>query len=395
MTSVLEAESIILSHTISIGQSTVPLEETVGQILAEEITADRDFPPFDRVTMDGIAIASEAFHQGTRTFFIEGILAAGQTPKQLQHHGGAIEVMTGAVLPTGADCIIRYEDVTIDSGAAHVKVDAVKKGQNIHPQGQDVSKGDVLLPPGTLISPAEVALLASVGKQRVTIFNIGPIAIVSTGNELVEISETPLPWQIRQSNGYALQAALKKMGFISNRFHLPDDAGQMQEKLIHIFESHPIVLISGGVSKGKFDFVPAVLEAMHIEKKFHQVSQKPGKPFWFGKSNAHTVFALPGNPVSTYLCFYKYIGPWLNHIRGIRPTIQQAKLASDFRFDPALTYFLQVRVEEHEGVLWATPLEGGGSGDFANLKDVSGFLQLPSDRSHFTKGEIFPFVPIR
>lgn len=395
MTSAREAESIILGHSISVNRISVALEQAAGQVLAEAVVADRDFPPFDRVTMDGVALKYEAFKEGTRAFTIEGVEAAGVAPLTLQSRTGAIEVMTGAVLPTGTNCVIRFEDVTIENGVAHVQIPEIQARQNIHPKGQDVTQGSVLLPEGCVLSPAEVALLATVGKKNIVVFDTGPVAIVSTGNELVEVDEQPFLWQIRQSNSYALQAALREMGIGSNRFHWPDDADQMEEKLIGIFQKHAIVLITGGVSKGKYDFVPTVLSRLNIEKQFHQVAQKPGKPFWFGKSTTHTVFALPGNPVSTYLCFYKYLRPWLNKIRGVQATPLHAQLAKDFQFAPPLTYFLQVKVVEQEGVLRATPLEGGGSGDFANLKDVSGFLELPSDRSQFLKDEIFPFIPIR
>jgi molybdopterin molybdotransferase len=158
---------------------------------------------------------------------------------------------------------------------------------------------------------------------------------------------------------------------------------------------HDIVVLSGGVSKGKFDFVPNALERLGVKKIFHQVNQRPGKPFWFGKSEKQTVFALPGNPVSTYLCFYRYIKPWLEQCLGLPALKKQAILATDFTFKPSLTYFLQVSVKYEQGKLLAYPDAGGGSGDFVNLKEVDGFLELQADRSDFKAGEIFNYYSFR
>jgi molybdopterin molybdotransferase len=163
-----------------------------------------------------------------------------------------------------------------------------------------------------------------------------------------------------------------------------------------IVEEYDVLIISGGVSKGKFDFIPAALEAAGVKKLFHQVSQRPGKPFWFGSSAKNTiVFALPGNPVSTYMCFYRYITPWLWKSLGVDHPQSSAILAEDFTFSPSLTYFLQVNVSIEKGRLMAYPQPGGGSGDFANLKQVDGFLELPQGNSKFQAGEAFPYHSFR
>ena len=156
-----------------------------------------------------------------------------------------------------------------------------------------------------------------------------------------------------------------------------------------------LIILSGGVSKGKFDFIPKTLEHLGVKKLFHQISQKPGKPIWFGRSLSHTVFALQGNPVSTYMCFYRYLKPWLEKSMGATPKKEYAILASDFQFVPALTYFLQVKTENENGKLMAYPNTGGGSGDFANLKAVDGFLELPLSKPEFKAGEVFPYYSFR
>jgi len=395
MVSVEEAESIILSNLFKPKLQSIKIEDAVGRVLAESVKADRDFPPFNRVAMDGIAIQYESFKQGQRAFSLEGIQSAGMAPLKLQQESNAIEVMTGAMLPDGTDSVIRYEDLEIKNGTATMLIDTMDPTQNIHPQAQDCKMSERLLSEGFKISPAEIALLASVGKNQVSVYQLPKTAIISTGDELVDVDEQPLPWQIRRSNAYALQAAFKQMNHQADQFHISDNEEVLIAKLKKIFESHELIILSGGVSKGKYDFVPKTLEQVGIQKLFHQVSQKPGKPLWFGRSNTHTVFALPGNPVSTYMCFYRFIKPWLEKSMGLKSENNYAILAHDFQFKPALTYFLQVKTVNDQGKLVAYPKAGGGSGDFANLKDVNGFLELPMHQSEFKAGEVFPFHSFR
>jgi molybdopterin molybdotransferase len=395
MVSVEEADKIIQSNLIKPEIVEVKLEDSIGHILAEKAYADRDFPPFNRVTMDGLAIQFETYESGSKNFPIENVQAAGSPQKKLVNANNGIEVMTGAMLPEGCDTVIRYEDFTIENNVAQLSNVPIEKNQNIHPKGQDIHSGDLLATEGIKISPAEIALLASVGKSSVKIFNFPMAAIISTGDELVEVDETPLEWQVRRSNVYALQASLKELNIDSTLFHLKDDMNNVTEKLIEVLKSHTFIILSGGVSKGKFDFIPSALEKVGIRKLFHQVTQRPGKPFWFGRNEHQVIFALPGNPVSTYLCFYRYIKPWIVASTGVQSNKSFARLASDFKFTPQLTYFLQVKITNDVSILKAEPDAGGGSGDFVNLKDVDGFLELPIDRSEFKAGEVFPYYPFR
>ncbi len=395
MVSVPEATSIILSRLFSPHKQKVPVIQAVGRILAEPLNADRDLPPFDRVTMDGIAISSQQSLTGAHHFTVKGVQAAGQPRMKLSDSGGCIEVMTGAMLPEGTDTVIRYEDIEIKDGIALIKLGKIAKGENIHFQGLDARGNETLLSPGIRVSPAEVSLMASVGRSEIEVFEFPRTAIISTGDEIVAIDQSPLPYQIRRSNGYALQAALRELECEATQFHILDQKDALEKSISAILESHKLVILSGGVSKGKFDYVPQALESLGIKKLFHQVTQKPGKPFWFGVSDKHTIFALPGNPVSTYMCFYRYIKPWLMKSMGLDHPFPSAVLATDFTFIPALTYFLQARIQQENGRWMAHPDPGGGSGDFANLKEVDGFLELPAERSEFETGEILQFIPFR
>ena len=396
MVSVTEAADIIFSHCYHPKAESVSIRECVNRVLGETIKADRDFPPFDRVSMDGIAIQVQRWKSGQRDFPVEFTKAAGDPQKKLEHHTSCVEVMTGAVLPDNTDTVIRYEDVEIKDRIAKVLAETVEASQNVHKKGIDCMEGDILLEPGILLSPAEVALLASVGKSSVQVFSFPKTAIVSSGDELVDVTATPLPHQIRKSNTYAIDAAMQTLNWNANHFHFPDNEDVLLKSLQQILSDHDVLVLSGGVSKGKFDFIPKVFEELGVKKLFHQVNQRPGKPFWFGASKeGKTVFALPGNPVSTYMCFYRYIKPWILKSLGVEVQQLKVELAKNFSFAPNLTYFLQVMVKNENGKLLAYPEAGGGSGDFVNLKNVTGFLELPSDRSSFTPGEIFPYFPFR
>ncbi len=396
MIPVQEAYRIITANRTNWGTETIPLPLASRRILAEPITADRDFPPFDRVTMDGIAIALEApITEGL--FRMEATQYAGEAPKLITSRGSAIEVMTGAVLPSNTNTVIRYEDVTFSEygNKRFAALNAsVNPQQNVHHQGSDRQTGEVLLQPGIRLGSSEIGILASVGKAEVLVEKKPRIAIISTGDELVDIQVTPLPYQIRKSSGYQLAAALQEMGFASELFHLPDHPESLENKLGDLLQNFEILILTGGVSAGKKDFVPATLEKLGVQKQFHKVAQRPGKPVWFGvKSGKNAVFALPGNPVSTFACFLKYVRPYL-----LRETLtpMKAVLSERVVFKPELTYFLTVAASfNEEGRLIANPLKGSGSGDFANLLECTGFLELPADRSEFEAGEVFSYLSFR
>ncbi len=373
----------------------VKIEEAVGRVLAEPVKADRDFPPFDRVTMDGIAIRFDAWQQGRKEFNIESTAAAGKPRAKLTDQRNAIEVMTGAILPIGTDTVIRYEDLIIKDGKATIEQTQIVRGQSIHSQGQDAHLDEILLEPNIRLSAAEIALLASVGKSEVSVFDFPRAAVIGSGDELVSITSQPEAHQIRRSNTYALQAAMRHIGWNAHQHHISDDKDSLTRSLSTLLEENDVLILSGGVSKGKYDFIPAVLEELGVKKIFHEVSQRPGKPFWFGVKGDKHVFALPGNPVSTFMCFHRYILPWVS--RSLFNEVPQAfaVLASDFSFPPPLTYFLQVSVKNEGGRLMAFPQQGGGSGDFANLKKIDGFLELPLEKTDFKAGEVFPFIAFR
>lgn len=389
------ASHIVLCYTLSLPNERVPLTEAYGKILQEPILADRHFPPFDRVTMDGIAYQWHSLPPD-HTLQVVGVQRAGEARKECSLFG-CLEVMTGAMLPQDTDTVTRYEDVefteTDGQRVAKLLVVPEKPGHNVHLQGFDKRQDDVLLEPGILLEAPEIAVAASVGQETLMVSQSPRVGILSTGDELVDINIVPKEYQIRRSNSYALQVALVTLGVSATQYHLADTQAATQEGIAQALDQNDVLILSGGVSKGKYDYVPEALEKAGVEKLFHRVQQRPGKPFWFGRHpQEKIVFALPGNPVSTFMCFHRYVKPWLLKSMGAVSSPQLlAALGKPVTFAPELTYFLSVEVRtDDDGKLTATPQAGHGSGDFANLTGCHGFLELPAHCSHFAQGEVFP-----
>jgi molybdopterin molybdotransferase len=392
MITVEEAEQIILDNKGDYGAEIILFDQAVGRVLAENIKADRDLPPYNRVTMDGIAINYEAIEKGITTFTIKATQAAGDTPTDITSPDECIEIMTGAALPASTDTIIRYEDITIENGKATLNVTGITKGQNLHLKGRDRKQGDIIAVPGQLITPAVISLLTSVGEYEIRAKKRPRVVIISSGDELVDVDVIPTPYQVRRSNNYTAQAILKTHNIDADVLHIPDEPVAMRQKIEHCLQFYDVILLSGGVSAGKFDHLPKVLEELQVQKLFHKVAQRPGKPFWFGKhENGVTVFAFPGNPVAVFMCIHRYFLPWLNASLGLieQPPIY-AILFNDLVFEPKLKYFLQVKLQMNtQAQLVAIPLAGNGSGDFANLADADGFMELPAEKNEFKIGEVY------
>jgi molybdopterin molybdotransferase len=395
MTTVEEAEKIILAQLKDYGTETVSFELTLGRVLAENITADRDLPPFNRVTMDGIAIAYKAIEQGITTFKTKATQAAGDEPVVIDTADECIEIMTGAALSPTVDTIIRYEDLEIINGQAKLLIPDIKKGQNIHLKGKDKTKGDIVAAKNQLVTPAIISLAASIGKAGLLVKKLPRVMIISSGDELVDVADTPTDYQIRRSNNYTIKAVLKQHGLNADMLHIPDNAEITQQQIKSCLQNYDVILLSGGISMGKFDYIPQALEDLQVQKLFHKVEQRPGKPFWFGRhNNGVLVFAFPGNPVATFMCLHRYFLLWLNATLDLpeKPPFY-AVLDKDFTFMPRLKYFLQVKLNFNEkGSLMAKPIEGNGSGDFANLADTDAFMELPLERNEFKQGEVHKVI---
>ncbi len=391
-----EADLLIGQNLQCLPIESLPLAQCAGAVLRENIYAERDQPPFDRVAMDGVALASHAAHSGTRGFRIQATQAAGDPPLTLAAGADCIEVMTGGVLPVGCDSVIPVERIRVAVGCATL-LDGVRVDpwQNVHRRGTDTRQGALLLTAGVKLRAPEIAIAASAGMARIRVSSQPMLAVISTGNELVEPGEPVLAHQIRRSNAYAIVSALREHGFqrVADD-HLRDDADELRERLSFHLKTHDVLVLSGGVSVGKFDLVPGVLEGLGVRTIFHKVAQRPGKPLWFGVGPSGTaVFGLPGNPVSTLVCFTRYVLPALLGSLGHSPRpAERIALGAPVTFNPPLSYFLPVRIEQDDwGRLWAQPSPTNGSGDYTALVGTDGFVELPPGPNTYPKGFVTRF----
>jgi molybdopterin molybdotransferase len=386
-----QADQLISDNLRCLPIESLPLVQCAGAVLRENIYGERDQPPFDRVAMDGIALDSSAVRAGQRSFDIEAIQAAGAAPLALSQRGGCIEIMTGAVLPAGCDAVVPVEEISVSAGLASLKEGAtVAAWDNVHRRGSDSRQGALLLAAGTRLSAPEVAIAASAGMARIRVSAQPMLAVLSTGNELVEPGDAILPHQIRRSNVYGIICALRHHGFqrVADD-HVRDEPEQMRARLKVLLDTHDVVILSGGVSRGRFDLVPSTLAELGVRMVFHRVAQRPGKPFWFGVAQSGTaVFALPGNPVSSLVCLSRYVIPSLLSAMGeTSPTVRRLALAAPVTVATALVHFMPVRTEQDDwGRDWAVPQPTNGSGDFTALAGTAGFVELPAGPNTYPKG---------
>ena len=386
-----EADLLIGQHLQCLPIESLPLAQCAGTVLRENIYAERDQPPFDRVAMDGVALDSQTVGAGTRSFRVQATQAAGDPPLTLAAAADCIEVMTGAVLPVGCNSVIPVEELAVARGqVALAPGTRVEPWQHVHRRGSDTRQGTLLLSSGVRLRAPEIAIAASAGMARIRVSSQPMLAVISTGNELIEPGEPVLAHQVRRSNAYAIVSALREHGFdrVADD-HIQDDRDELRERLRFHLETHDVLVLSGGVSMGRFDLVPAALEELGVHAIFHKVAQRPGKPLWFGVGPSGTaVFGLPGNPVSTLVCLTRYVLPSLNASLGQQPLPpERVALGEAVTVNPPLTFFLPVRLEQDDwGRSWAMPAPTNGSGDFTALAGTAGFVELPPGPNTYPKG---------
>ncbi len=395
-----EAQRAIESHWAPAPIEQRPLDQCTGQILRQDVYAERDNPPFDRVCMDGIAISSSVLAKGRRRLNIEGMQAAGSPPLDLRNADNAIEVMTGAILPGGTDCVVPMEQYVVADGVVSLNDDArvaslkdEARGapyRNVQRRGEDSQPGVPMLRAGTRLGAPEIAVVASAGLASVAVSRQPNFMVVSTGDELIEPGQPIAAHQIRRSNAYAIVAALRARGFEEiGKDHIVDHEGKLNERLRQHLDTHDVLTLSGGVAKGKFDLVPKVLQNVGVREVFYQVAQRPGMPMWFGVGpTGQVVFGLPGNPVATLVCLARYVIPAAVMAMGTRPAPQQQiALAAPFSPGRTLTQFLPITVAvDSTGRPTAIPRPTNGPGDFLALTGTDGFVELPPRATKFPAG---------
>lgn len=395
MISVEEAKNIVMKQQFIPKIENINIDDCMGRILAEDILADRSMPPFDRVTMDGIAINYNDIENGIRNWKVIKIQYAGESASAISAAGECIEVMTGAVLPIGCDTIIRYEDLermTNENQENHFKLleSTVKLRQNIHAKGSDKKEGEIVLKNAQVIGATDLALLATVGRQTVLVQKKVKVVVIVTGDELTQINASPNEFQIRASNQKMIAAALNEHGIECVTYLMRDDLNELEELLEKCILQYDIIVLTGAVSKGKADFIPFILNKLKVNQLFHGVAQRPAKPFWFGRKENCIVFAMPGNPVSAAVCTYVYLIPFLKKTMGLKSIQHKVNVMELVNFKPSLTYFMQAKVSQNEaGKLEAIPNVGNGSGDLTNLSEINAFVALPAEEEKFVSNKLY------
>lgn len=388
------ARSRILKNLPVLPSESCPLNACAGRILRESIIADRPFPPFNRSMMDGYALRLADSDSG-QAFNILAQAPAGAAQQSLgQTANTCAEIMTGAVVPADADCVVPYE-ATRRLNDRQMQVcapESLYAGDNIHPQASDRSGGEVLLKSGRRIGAREIAVAASCGYANLAVAQKPSIAIVSTGDELVDIQAAPAPHQIRRSNDVMIQAALQAIDLpAAQMLHLPDDPAHSHRQLEALIAHNDIVILSGGISMGKRDFIPATLDALGLQCQFHGVRQKPGKPLGFWSHPQCAVFTLPGNPLATLTCLHHYLIPALYHALGqsTPPRPRQVTLDVAVKARDDLSIYLPVSLQANNQ---ASPQPTNNSGDLVRILQSDGYIELPpNNKKGYKAGKSFDF----
>lgn len=395
MISFEEAQRIVLDSTKRLGKVRAPLTGALGLVLAEDIVSKEKIPPFDNSAMDGFAVISQDTAQASAeqpaSLRVLDDEPAGKVSKRKVTRGTAIRIMTGAPVPTGADAVVKVEDTKAVAASLVMVLRPVKKGENIRQAGEDINAGEVVMPAGTALRASEIGLLASLGRSTVNVFRMPKVAIITTGDELVEIDKSLKLGKIRNSNAYSLYAQVLQAK--AEPVHLgivPDIRQALTAKLTEALKKADVILTTGGVSVGEYDVVKDVLASMGASLKFWKVAQKPGKPFAFWIFDGKLVFGLPGNPVATMVCFEQYVRPALRkmmgHLKLFRPVVE-AILEEDVKKKPGRLHFVRVILDKRGPNYHASTTGPQGSGILKSMVLANGLALVPADTTLLRAGE--------
>lgn len=392
MISVREALEIAVQQTSRLPAQSVPLLESAGRVLAEDVATDIDMPPFPRSSMDGYALRGEDVHIAPVTLQVAGMVAAGSYPGFSLSPGQAAKIMTGAPLPPGADTVQMVEKTRALEDAAKVEIlESLAPGSNVSPLGSEARKGEMVLSAGTFITPGVIGLLAAVGKNEVLVYAAPSVGILATGDELVEVTDQPQPGQIRNSNSYTLFAQVRQAGCQPQLLGIAKDKKSFLRNHIAKGMKYDLFLVTGGVSMGDLDLVEDVFAEFGLNVFFNKVAMKPGKPVVMAKSaRGGLIFGLPGNPVSATTVFEVLVRPVLRKMMGF-PVYQNqmviATLTEHFanrsgreNYAPAVTWY-------EENRFLVRPLKSKGSGDIVTYAKSNSYLICPIHRTELSQNE--------
>lgn len=391
-----EALKISLDQAISFGIESISFEEAPGRILAESIQSDMDIPPFNKSAMDGYACRRQDL---IKPMQVIEVIRAGMPPVKSIGEGKCAQIMTGAIIPDGADCVVKVEECAVEAvdetGSGTIRFIGEKTANNICYRGEDIMSGAVVLDAGTLMDSRHVPILASVGRVFIDVYRFPSVGVLSTGTELVEPGEKPGLAQIRNTNAYQMIAQLTKMGIDCDYYGIaPDDESITRMMISDALKNNDILIMSGGISMGEFDFVPAVLQSLGIQVAFKQVAIQPGKPTLFGTGFNKFVFGLPGNPVSSYFVLELLVKPFLYKCMGHNwnpPVLRLRAGHSITRKKSDRLSWMPVRIDNEGRV---HQIEYHGSAHIFSLRDADGIIPVPIGRSIIEEGELVDVRPL-
>ena len=383
-----EAREIVLARVSPLGTELVPLTHAAGRVLAGEVRSPWDLPPWDNSAMDGYAVRSGDC-RGSASLKITGYMAAGGPDAPKVAPGGAVKIMTGSPVPEGCDAVVPFEEAEERDGAVHVPA-PVKAGAHIRYRAEDIPAGTLVVPEGTVLRPPEISMLASFGRATVPVYRKPRVAVLSTGDELVELGEPLGPGKIVNSNSHALAAAIVEAGGTPVLLGIAlDDRESLSAKLSEGL-SADVLVTSAGVSMGDRDFVRDVLAELGVAPVFWKVLIKPGGPIAFGVAGKTAVFSLPGNPVSSLVTFEVFVRPAIRKMTGHRDPVKpavKAALAEPVKKKPGKTQFFRVTIESGEEGYVARTSGDQNSGILRTLVLADGIAVLPAERTSFAAGE--------
>jgi molybdopterin molybdotransferase len=397
MLTVEQALAAVLNETEPLAPVSVELAAALGLVSAEETISDIDSPPFDKALMDGFAVRSADLASGAGRLRILEVITAGMTPSKPVTAGSATRIMTGAPLPEGADAVVEIE---ADSGFVEIHA-SVQAGQHILRRGASLKRGTRVLSAGRLLRPQELGALAEVGKHRLSIRPRPTVAILATGDELVSVDAKPGPGQIRNSNETMLAAQTNRAGGVAVPLGIArDNRAELRER-IQVGLRSDVLLLSGGVSEGTHDLVPSELAALGVRNVFHKINIRPGKPLWFGVWNRPSgtpndgsavsyVFGLPGNPVSSLICFELFVRSCLRRLRGVEPAEPEAvtaRLTADHVARGDRPTYNPARVAWDGSGLSVAPIRWHGSSDLQATVDANAMAVFPGGDRTYSAGE--------
>lgn len=386
MISVQEAKRLINENVSPLATVVFSLQQATGLVLAEDVYASTDIPAFPQSSMDGYAFS---FHdwQKNKKLKIAGEVAAGSNETFLLSPGNAVRIFTGAPVPAGADTVIMQEKIKTQNGELIIEDETLQAGNSVRPKGSEIKAGALALEKGNILSPAAIGFLAGIGISAIKVYPNPSISIIITGNELQQPGQTLQHGQVYESNSFALKAILQQLHIYDVKvFYAADKPGIVSDTLNKALEQSDVVLLTGGISVGDYDFVLQAATNCHVEKLFHKIKQRPGKPLYFGKKENKLVFGLPGNPSSVLTCFYQYVIPALEKLSNRKIGLQTLKvpLSKALQKNTGLTHFLK---GFYDGKT-ATPLDAQESFRLSSFAKANCLIQIDEEMTSLKEGEL-------